>query len=106
MEEKKLKDMLEKVSRGDLEVDQALEFLKRWPAEDLGYAVIDHQRSLRKGFPEVIFCQEKESGEIHEIFERMSLRSPRVLATRVPPPVAQKLAIASMKSISSGLLST
>jgi NCAIR mutase (PurE)-related protein len=91
MDEKKLKNMLEKVSRGDLKVDQALEFLKRWPAEDLGYAVIDHQRSLRKGFPEVIFCQEKESGEICEIFEKMSLRSPRVLATRVPPPVARKL---------------
>ncbi len=91
MEEKALRDLLSRVMRGEVTVDQALERLSSWPSEDLGYAVIDHHRALRKGFPEVIFCLGKRAEDILNIFERMSSRSKRVLATRVELGVARQL---------------
>lgn len=52
------------------------------PFEDLGFARIDHHRSLRKGFPEVIFAQGKTPVQTAEIFKRLAQRNNRVLATR------------------------
>ncbi len=91
MEEKKLKKLLDGISRGRLTVSEGLRLLKSWPAEDLGYAVIDHHRALRKGFPEVIFCAGKSAEDILGIFSRMAGKSSKVLATRVSPEVAEEL---------------
>ena len=55
MDIRKLEDLLRKVKRGETSIDGALAQLKSLPFEDLGYARIDHHRSLRKGFPEVIW---------------------------------------------------
>jgi len=41
-----------------------LEKLKHFPYDDIGFAKIDNQRQLRKGFPEVIFCQGKSLEQI------------------------------------------
>jgi NCAIR mutase (PurE)-related protein len=54
-----LRDLLEDVERGGLSVEEALERLKGFPYEDLGFARLDSHRTLRKGFPEVIFCPGK-----------------------------------------------
>jgi NCAIR mutase (PurE)-related protein len=91
VDEKVLRRLLEEVSAGSLEVDLALEQLRRWPTEDLGFAVIDHHRSLRKGFPEVIFAAGKETSEVSEIFDRLARRGGSVLATRVRPETAKAL---------------
>ena len=42
--------MLKDVRRGKLSVEDAVERLRNLPYEDLGYAKIDHHRSLRQGF--------------------------------------------------------
>ncbi len=47
MQLKRLRNLLERVHRGRLEVDAALDPLKRLPFEDLGYAKIDNHRCLR-----------------------------------------------------------
>lgn len=91
MEEKALKKLLTEVSRGKVQVEEALERLRGWPAEDLGYAVIDHHRALRKGFPEVIFGGGKSAGDVLEIFARLAARGHGVLATRVEGEVALEL---------------
>ena len=57
--------------------------------EDIGYAHIDHHRSLRKGFPEVIFGEGKSAEQIAGIMERMSAQEQVILATRVDPLKAQ-----------------
>lgn len=92
MEREALRKLLEEVSRGKKGVEEAMESLRDWPGEDLGYAVIDHQRTLRKGFPEVIFCGGKERDDILEIFQRLARSADKILATRVPPDVAGELA--------------
>ena len=52
-----IKKLLEQVKAGGLSVDKAMDSLKTLPFEELGFAVVDHHRQLRTGFPEVIFGQ-------------------------------------------------
>ena len=77
-----LKSILDAVRSGDMAVDEAVSKLRNLPYEDLGYAKIDHHRSLRTGFPEAVFCQGKRAEQVVEIVKRLSERNPIVLATR------------------------
>ncbi|MBW2364894.1 MAG: 1-(5-phosphoribosyl)-5-amino-4-imidazole-carboxylate carboxylase, partial [Deltaproteobacteria bacterium] len=59
MDKDTLKQLLDSVASGELTVDAAASKLSNLSFEDIEYAHIDHHRSLRKGFPEVIFGQGK-----------------------------------------------
>lgn len=84
MQSMQLRDILEQVRSGALEPDAALEALSAQPAgEDLGFAVLDHHRALRKGFPEVIFGQGKTVDQIAILLERIHARGHNAFATRV-----------------------
>ncbi|MDA8233602.1 MAG: nickel pincer cofactor biosynthesis protein LarB [Clostridia bacterium] len=83
MDRNKLKILLEQVKSGDISIDSGLEKLKQLPFEDLEFAKVDHHRSLRTGFPEVIFGQDKTPEQILEITERLAAMDSLVLATRV-----------------------
>lgn len=83
-----LKDLLARVQRGTLTVEEALESLKTLPFEDLGFAKIDHHRALRKGFPEVILGQGKAPGHIIEIAKKLVERGQHALITRLDEGVA------------------
>ena len=61
--------------------------LRQLPYEDLEFVKIDHHRSFRKGFPEVVFCQGKTSEQIVAILKKMSQDYPNLLATRVQPEI-------------------
>jgi hypothetical protein len=74
--------VLTRLASGEVSVDEALAALGTAPAEDLGFATLDHDRARRKGFPEVVFCQGKTPRQAAEIFGRLAAVSPRVLATR------------------------
>ncbi len=84
----RLRALLQEVADGRTPVEQAAADLSRLACEDLGYARIDHHRSLRKGFPEVIFGEGKRAEQIAEIMERMRLQESVILATRVDPAKA------------------
>ncbi len=94
MDNRDLKKMLERVRAGDLPIQEALERLRILPYEDLGCAKIDLHRAIRKGFPEVVFCQGKTAAQSVEIVERLSHHHAKVLATRVTPDVATRIAAA------------
>ncbi|NNK02560.1 MAG: nickel pincer cofactor biosynthesis protein LarB, partial [Desulfatitalea sp.] len=53
------------------------------------YAHIDHHRSLRKGFPEVIYGEGKTADQIAGIMAHMTQQEQVVLATRVDAPKAE-----------------
>jgi pyridinium-3,5-biscarboxylic acid mononucleotide synthase len=55
--------------------------------ENLGFALLDHDRDKRKGFPEVIFGPGKTPEQILAIAGRILVRSGRILITRVPESV-------------------
>ena len=82
-----LHDILSAVRSGEMTVDEAVSRLRNLPYEDLGYAKIDHHRSLRTGFPEVVFCQGKTSDQVVEILKRLAIHNHTVLATRADKEV-------------------
>jgi NCAIR mutase (PurE)-related protein len=74
--------MLRRVRRGSLSVEEAVDHLRDLPYEDLGYAKIDHHRSLRQGFPEVIFGRGKSPEQVEGVVRRMLPRGHNILITR------------------------
>lgn len=85
MDRDQLKNLLEQVRAGAVEIDTALERLRHMPFENIGYANIDHHRAIRVGMPEVIFGKGKTAEEIAGIAGRLLERSANLLATRVTP---------------------
>ena len=82
MYEQKIKEVMHGVAGRKLNVDEAMKKLKFLPFEDLGFAKIDHHRALRKGFPEVVFCQNKTTEQVVAIVKKLSNKNADVLATR------------------------
>jgi NCAIR mutase (PurE)-related protein len=91
MDEARLREFLERVSKGTLGVGDALERLKALPFEDLGFAKIDHHRTLRRGTPEVIFCEGKSPSQIVAIARNITAQGVNVLATRCDRPLFRKI---------------
>ena len=81
--ERWLSGLLKKVQAGRISVPEAVAELSVLPYEDLMHAKLDHHRSLRTGFPEVIFGQGKTLEQLVAIAERMAAHSQKVLITRV-----------------------
>jgi len=77
-----IEDILRGHSSGSIPTEQAAEQIKNLSFEDLGYARVDHSRSDRQGFPEVIFGAGKSRAQVVGIFEKLVARSPNVLVTR------------------------
>jgi NCAIR mutase (PurE)-related protein len=71
MNQSELLKILESVKSGDLAPVKAIERLKHFPFEDLGFAKVDHHRALRQGFAEVIFGKGKTPQQIGAIVKAM-----------------------------------
>ena len=83
MDAERMGRLLEEVRQGNVSVKRALERLRYLPFEDLGFAKVDHHRSLRQGFPEVIMGEGKGATEIAAIARTMRRRRANVLITRL-----------------------
>ena len=83
---KQLQDLLDRVARGELDTDtareQLLETLRSRPYEDLGFARVDHHRSVRQGFPEVILGLGKTPAQIAGIAAEIVRSGSTLLITR------------------------
>jgi pyridinium-3,5-biscarboxylic acid mononucleotide synthase len=83
---KELQDLFDQVARGDLDPRRArervIETLREHPFEDLGFARIDHHRSVRQGFPEVILGLGKTPAQIAAIAAAIVQRGSTLLVTR------------------------
>lgn len=77
-----MKKILQEFKEGKIELSEVLEKIKSLPYTDLDFAKIDTHRSLRKGFPETVFCQGKTISQILKIIEEMSKNNNSVLATK------------------------
>ena len=83
---KELQDLLDAVARGELDTASAharvLDALRARPFEDLGFARVDHHRSLRQGFPEVVLGIGKTPAQIAGIAAEIAGRGSSLLVTR------------------------
>jgi NCAIR mutase (PurE)-related protein len=91
MNQDALRDLLNRLARGEVTVEYSLERLKRLPFEDLGFACVDHHRPLRKGLSEIIFGEGKEVGAIIGIMEQMLLQEENILVTRLSPEKSREI---------------
>lgn len=92
MNQKELSDLLDAIARGETTVEQGVEALQSLSLEKVDdFAVIDTQRELRTGFPEVIFAQGKSDEQIVSIFKRLCAKNPNVLASRLTPEVYARI---------------
>ncbi|MBD1858505.1 nickel pincer cofactor biosynthesis protein LarB [Leptolyngbya boryana CZ1] len=83
-----LKALLDDVSQGKLSSEDALSKLRYLTYEPVGgFANIDHHRSLRTGFPEVIWSPGKTPEQIAQIMETMRDKATVIMATRMEPEV-------------------
>lgn len=82
MEKIRLQQLLSAVEKHTVSVDEALHKLKNMPFEELGFATVDHHRALRKGHPEVIFCQNKTPQQVLSIASAQIRQDATVFGTR------------------------
>lgn len=90
MHRDQVQQLLKQVAEGQLSTDAALTKLQKLPFEDIGFANIDHHRSIRRGYPEVVFCQNKTVAQVREIVRRLAPHN-NVLATRVTPEMQKSV---------------
>jgi NCAIR mutase (PurE)-related protein len=83
MDRERLTELLERVKKGNVTVSEATRRLRHLPFEDLGFAKVDHHRTLRQGFPEVILGEGKEPRQIAAIVRAMRRRRNNILITRL-----------------------
>jgi NCAIR mutase (PurE)-related protein len=83
-----LAEILQSVADGQLSVADATEKLRYLSFEDIEFAHVDHHRSLRKGFPEVIFGQGKTAEQVLAIMDRITRQENILLVTRIDPDKA------------------
>jgi len=87
-----LKQLLETVAKGEISPESALEELKYLHYEPVGdFAKVDHHRTLRTGFPEVIFGIGKTPEQIVQIMGVMESKSPVVMATKISAAVYEQI---------------
>ena len=91
MDVRKLEGLLKNVRSGKTSIGDALAQLKSLPFEDLGFTRIDHHRSLRKGFPEVIWGEGKTFFQITSIVRRLKGKGQNVLITRLEEKKARAI---------------
>jgi len=82
-EEGKLRELLEKLKKGQISIDEAERLLKILAIEEVGnLARIDVNRKARKGIPEVVLAEGKTSKEVTEIALSMLNKNGRAIISR------------------------
>lgn len=78
-----LRKLLNDIKENKVSIEEAEKKLKFAPMENLGYAVVDHQRAIRNGCPEVIYCAGKTNEQITGIISSMlDAGTKNILGTR------------------------
>lgn len=89
MDRKKVREILEQVRQGALDINKAGEMFEDIHTHDLGFANVDHHRSIRIGFPEIVYGEGKTPAQIIGIVESLKDRQTVTLVTRVNPEKAR-----------------
>ena len=91
MDEAALRALLESVRTGAISTQQAFERVRALPFEDVGFARLDHHRTLRTGIPEVVYGEGKSADQIASLLQSIHARDVPAFATRVDPEKAARV---------------
>jgi NCAIR mutase (PurE)-related protein len=87
-----MREVLEALMAGRLDLDGALQKLRLFQVAQLGdFARLDINRDLRKGVPEVIYASRKSDAELEAIVRRCVNDRGYALLTRLEPEPARRL---------------
>jgi len=76
------RQLLARFAAGKVPAEEVLQALQAAPFADLGFANLDTHRSLRKGFPEVVFGAGKTPAQLVKIATRLLASENQLLVTR------------------------
>ena len=82
MQRKAILQLLQDVQKGALTPQEGVMRLESLPFEDLGFARVDHHRTLRQGFPEVVFGLRKKPQHVAAIVRSLLPQKTNILITR------------------------
>ncbi len=91
MNEVRLRKLLGDVRAGRVPAETALKQLKSLSIHDLDFARVDGHRSLRKGFPEVIYCEGKTPTQVVKIAQTILRHNDNLLATRCSKEISRAM---------------
>ena len=88
----KIKQILQAVENGEMTSEEALLKIKTAPFDDLGYAKVDHHRSVLQGVPEVIYGAGKTPEQIIGIMDSMRQNGQtQILVTRLSEEASEAI---------------
>ncbi len=88
MNKSAIQRILEAIEKGEMKAEDALRSLQDLPFTDIGHTKIDNHRSLRNGYPEVIYGEYKSLQQVVDIFQAMLNKQSNILATRISAEMA------------------
>ncbi len=91
MDELILRDLLKKFQKEEIDLNTLVERLRVLPYEDLGFAKVDHHRSIRRGAPEVIFGEGKTSEQIISVISALYRTGNCIMVTRTQKEVFEQV---------------
>jgi pyridinium-3,5-biscarboxylic acid mononucleotide synthase len=91
VDRERLQKLLAGVRKRTTSVDEALRALTDLPFAELGYATVDTHRSVRFGFPEVVYGEGKTVEQLRGIVRALAERKQPVLVTRLAQANAEAL---------------
>ncbi len=94
MQRDALKQLLERVARGELTPDEAGERLAHLPFAEHGDVTVDTHRALRTGEAEAVYCEGKTAEQAATAFAALAVVGGPVLATRASDEHARAIVAA------------
>ncbi|MFH1753219.1 MAG: nickel pincer cofactor biosynthesis protein LarB [Candidatus Omnitrophota bacterium] len=88
-----VKKLLTKLNSRNISVKEAYKQLCELPYKDLGFAKLDNHRSLRRGFPEVIYCKGKAYEHIDKIVQALYKKGSKLILTRADEKLYKSLKV-------------
>ena len=87
----RIKEILQGVKKGSVDMEEALSKLRFLPFEELDFATVDKHRPLRVGTSEVIYCPGKTLEQIRKIARSLASDDTNILATRAKEEVCRAI---------------
>jgi len=86
-----IKAVLRKLETKKISSARAFTLLRDLPYKDMGFAKLDTHRAIRRGFPEVVYCERKTLEHVKKIVGHLMLKKGPVLLTRASPEYFKEL---------------
>ena len=91
MDKKELQMILQRLYDQKLSPDEVIKQLATLPYENLDFAKVDHHRSLRNGFAEVVYGKGKTAGQLVAIIQSLYKAKSDILVTKLEHSVYENI---------------